>query len=89
MYWILSNQLVDEDNDADLSGNINLELGGSISFKRGEKVIDVPVSKIELVLNDNCRKGRMTDHLSITQVYGLVFSSRLRELLHTLMIHLK
>jgi|LGOV01.1.fsa_nt_gb hypothetical protein len=48
MYWILSNELVDENNDADLLGNINLELGGSISFKRGEKLIDVPVSKIEL-----------------------------------------
>ncbi len=32
MYWILSNEFVDEDNDADLTGDINLDLGDEISF---------------------------------------------------------
>jgi len=85
MYWILSNELVDEDNDADIRGDVNLELGGDICFDDGVSVT-VSIPKIILTLNNRAQMGRMTDHLSITNLYGLVFSARLRELLHDLMI---
>lgn len=85
MYWILSRELVDEDNDADISGNIDFELGGDISFRRGESV-PIPIPKILLTMSDNCHIGRLTDHLSITETTGLVFSSKFRELLKILRV---
>jgi len=87
MYWIFSNELADEDNDACLSGDVNLELGGDISFKRGEVVSGIPVPKIEFVLNDDSQAGNMTDSLSITELYGLVFSARLQNFLNDLMVN--
>jgi len=87
MYYILANELVDEDNDAYLSGDVNLELGGDISFKRGEVVSGIPVPKIEFVLNDDSQAGNMTDSLSITELYGLVFSVRLQNFLNDLMVN--
>ena len=81
MYWILSNELVDEYNDSDLTGEVNLELGDEICFDEGN-VIERTLPKITLTLNEDSQIGKMTDHLSITELYGLVFSSRLRELMH-------
>ncbi len=86
MYWILSNELVDEDNDADLSGEANFELGDTISFKRGVTVSDLLISKITLILSNDSYIGRMTDHLSITELYGFVFSEKLRGLLQGLSV---
>ncbi len=80
MYWILSNELVDEDNDADLSGGVNVELGGDLSFDNGT-FMKIPVPKIILTLNNDSRIGNMTDHLSISELYGLVFSKKLRDVL--------
>ncbi len=81
MYWVLSNELVDEDFDADLSGDVNIKLGGDTCFNQGA-FIRALVPKIILTLNNSSHIGRMTDHLSVTEIYGLVFSTRLRELLH-------
>lgn len=86
MYYVLSNEIADEDNDADLSGEVNLELGGDISFERGEVVSALPVSKIIYTMTDDSSMGKMTDHLSLDEVYGLVFSLRLCELLYSLKI---
>ena len=86
MYYVLSNEIADEEKDAELSGDVNLELGGDISFERGEAVPTLPVPRIIYTMNDDSRMGRMTDHLSLDEAYGLVFSSRLRELLFDLKI---
>lgn len=86
MYWILSNEFVDEDHDADLSGDVNLDLGDEISFMNGVSVIS-SVPKVTMTLNNDSRIGVMTDHLSIAEVYGLVFSSRLRQLMKNLMVN--
>jgi len=86
MYWILSNEFVDEYNDADLSGDVNLDLGDEISFDVGVPV-NPTLSKIVLTLDDDSRMGNMTDHLSISEVYGLIFSARLRELLSGMMVN--
>jgi len=80
MYWILSNEFVDEDNDADLSGDVNLDLGEEVSFDDGVPVA-TSIAKIILTLNADSQMGVMTDHLSIDEIHGLVFSDRLRELL--------
>ncbi|MCF6323059.1 MAG: hypothetical protein L3J89_01835 [Gammaproteobacteria bacterium] len=85
MYWILSNEFVNEDNDADLSGDVNLDLGGEISFDDGIPVT-ASIPKIILTLNSDSHMGEMTDHLSIDEVCGLVFSARLCELLHKVMV---
>ncbi len=81
MYWILSNELADDDKDADLSGETNIELGGTITFEKGLSNSKLTIPDIVLTLDSDRRIGRMTDHLSISEVYGLTFSSRLRELL--------
>jgi len=86
MYWILSNEIADENNDAVLSGKVNLELGGEISFENGVAISSIPVSKILFTSNEDSYMGRMTDHLSIGEVYGLVLSAKFRELLHSLMV---
>ncbi len=84
MYWILSNELVDEDKDAGLSGKPDIKLGGKITFDEGVSNLKKKVPDITLTLDGDSRVGRMTDHLSIDELYGLVFSSRLRELLDSL-----
>jgi hypothetical protein len=81
MYWILANELVDEDNDADLSGEANIDLGGAITFDEGISTSRLSIPDIILTLDSDSRIGRMTDYLAITELYGLVFSLRLRELL--------
>lgn len=83
MYWVLSNEFVDEDNDAELTGNINLS--DDISFDDGV-VVDAFVPKIILTLNNDSRMGNMTDHLSIDEACGLVFSKRLRDLLQNIAV---
>ncbi|VAW62787.1 hypothetical protein MNBD_GAMMA11-1029, partial [hydrothermal vent metagenome] len=80
MYWILSNEFVDEDNDADLSGDVNLDLGEEISFDGGVPVA-TSIPRVILTLNADSQMGVMTDHLSIDEIHGLVFSDRLHELL--------
>lgn len=81
MYWIFANELMDEDNDADLSGEVNIELGGAITFDEGVSNSKISIPDIVLTLDSDSRIGKMTDRLAITELYGLVFSSRLRELL--------
>jgi len=85
MYWILSNEFVDEGSDADLSGDINLDLGDEISFDNGVPITS-SIPKIILTLDSDSRMGKMTDHLSIDEVCGLVFSAQLCELLHNSMV---
>ncbi len=84
MYWILANELEDEDKDADLSGETGIELGGTVTFDEGVSNSKMRIPDITLTLDADSRIGRMTDNLAITEVYGLVFSSRLRELLDSL-----
>ena len=83
MYWMLSNEFVDEDNDAELTGDINLS--DDISFDDGV-MVDAFVPKITLTLSDDSRMGNMTDHLSIDEACGLVFSKRLRDLLQNIAV---
>ncbi len=87
MYWILANELEDEDKDADLSGETSIELGNTLTFDEGVSNAEVPVPDIVLTLDGDSRMGRMTDCLAITEIYGLVFSSRLRELLDSIGIN--
>ncbi len=83
MYWVLSNEFVDEDNDAELTGDINLS--DNISFDDG--VMQDPfIPKITITLNNDSRMGNMTDHLSIDEARGLVFSERLRDLLQNIAV---
>jgi hypothetical protein len=84
VYWILSNELVDEDRDADLSGSFSTELGDDISFDDGEK-IPFSITKAIYKLTDPLQ-GDLTDHLSIDEIPGLVFSDRLCQLFHNMMI---
>ncbi len=85
MYWILANELVDEDKDSDIVGTLNVDLGGELSFDDGEAV-SIPVPKIVMTMAPGSHTGRMTDHLSIQETTGLVFSSKLRELMRTMRI---
>ncbi|MCW8932056.1 MAG: hypothetical protein OQL19_17710 [Gammaproteobacteria bacterium] len=82
MYWILSNELVDEDNDADLSGAFNTNLSNDIYFDEGEEVLSI--FRTEYILEHANNIGNMTDHLSIDEVPGLVFSGKLQKLLSDL-----
>ncbi len=84
MYWILANELVDEDKDAFLRGETDFELGGDVSFEEGVSLSNNKIPDITLTLSKKSRRGNMTDRLVITAVYGLVFSTRLRELLDSL-----
>ncbi len=79
MYWVLSNEFVDEDNDAELTGDISLS--DDTSFDDGV-MLDIFIPKITLTLNNDSRMGNMTDHLSIDEARGLVFSTRLRKVLN-------
>ncbi len=81
MYWILANELEDEDKDAFLRGETDFELGGGVSFEEGVSHSRSKIPDITLTLSSKSRSGNMTDRLLITAAYGLVFSSRLRELL--------
>ncbi|NHN24089.1 hypothetical protein FIA58_000235 [Flavobacterium jejuense] len=49
-------------------------------------MIDAFVPKIVLTLNNDSRKGNMTDHLSIDEACDLVFSKRLRDLLQNIAV---
>lgn len=81
MYWILAKELADEDGDAYLTGDVDFELGGDVSFKRGISLSGLNIPNMTLTLSDDSRSGKMNDNLIITEVYGLVFSARFRELL--------
>lgn len=83
MYWILSNELVDEDRGADLCGAFTTDVGDDVSFDDGEK-IPLPITNAIYTLIEP-RKGDLTDHLSIDEIPGLVFSNRLCQLLHNMM----
>ncbi len=84
MYWILSNELVDEDRDADLCGTFSTDLGDDISFDDGEE-IPLPIKKGIYTLTESLQ-GNLTDHLSVDEIPGLVFSDRLCQLIHNMMI---
>ncbi len=84
MYWILSNELVDEDRDADLCGTFTTNLGDGINFDDGDQVPS-SVTKAVYTLTEPL-KGNLTDHLSIDEIPGLVFSDRLCQLLHNMMV---
>lgn len=82
MYWILANELVDEDNDAFLRGETDFELGGEVSFEEGVSHSSIKIPKITFSVNNKSQFGNMTDRLVITAAYGLVFSTRLEKLLN-------
>lgn len=84
MYWILSNELVDEDRDADLCGTVTTDLSGDISFDDGEQMSKI-ITKAVYTLTEPL-KGRLTDHLSIDEISGLVFSDRLCQLLRNMLV---
>lgn len=85
MYWILSNELVNEESDANLSGSFSTDFGNEIAFDEGE-AMPLPISKATFKLDNADPIGNLTDHLSVDEVPGLIFSARLRELLHNLMV---
>ncbi len=82
MYWVLSNELVDEDNDADLSGVLSSNKGLVVEFNEGVP-ITVPVGPFTFTVSEPIQ-GNLTDHLSITEVRGLVFSTAVLQILDTL-----
>lgn len=84
MYWLLSNELVDEDRDADLSGNFTTNLGDDMSFDDGEQ-IPFPITQAIYSLMEPLN-GRLTDHLSISEIPGLVLSNKVCQLLESLKI---
>lgn len=81
-YWILTNELADEDLDADLCGTFSTE-PGDIDFDDGEAV-PLPVEGT-CTLTGRPR-GNWTDHLGVGEVPGLVFSGRLCRLLQGMAI---
>lgn len=78
MYWILTNELADEDLDVDLSGTFSTTPDDDIGFDDGEAVC--PFVQASCRLTEPVQ-GRWTDHLSVGGLPGLVFSRRLRCLL--------
>jgi len=84
MYWILSNELVDEDEDADLTGDFSTDLGENIRFDNGELINDTPKS-CTYTLTEKLQ-GNLTDNLSIDEISGLVWSNRLCDLAEELKI---
>lgn len=82
MYWILSNELVDEDLDADLCGTFSTE-PDDMGFDDGE-ALPVPVKGTYTPTSRP--RGNWTDHLSVGEIPGLVFSGRLCRLLQDMML---
>ncbi len=84
MYWVLSNELVDEDNDADLSGVLSSNKGLIVEFDDGEP-IKVPAGPFTFKTSEPIQ-GTLTDHLSISEIPGLVLSDKALQVLSALNI---
>lgn len=84
MYWIISNELVDEDADADLGGVFTTDIGNGVRFDDGDK-IPLPITKGIFRLSEPLQ-GTLTDHLSADGIPGLVFSDKLCRLLYNMMV---
>lgn len=82
MYWILSNELADEDRDADLRGAFTTSSGRDVSFDDGVSVA-AAVAHASYTLTAPLR-GRLCDHLGAGEIPGPVFSDRLCSLLQDL-----
>lgn len=78
MYWILTNELVDEDLDVDLEGTFSTGSDDGISFDDGEELALHITGTLTL---SGLPRGNWTDHLSVGEIPGLVFSDRLCRLL--------
>lgn len=75
MYWILSNELADEDRDADLRGTFTTDSGRDVSFDDGASVAGaVAHARYTLTAPPD---GRLCDHLPVGEIPGLVLSERL------------
>ncbi len=86
MYWILSNEFENEDTDADLTGEIPFIEKTGIYFDNGISLSTNKLPKMTLTINEDSRLGRMTDHLCISEANGLVFSSKIRNIINDLNI---
>lgn len=84
MYWLLTNELVDEDNDADLTGVFVNDMGEVIDFDDGA-MVSLPITMGTYTLSEKLR-GDLTDHLCIDEVPGVVFSKRLCDVFDRLLI---
>ncbi|MBN2436325.1 MAG: hypothetical protein JXK07_13765 [Spirochaetes bacterium] len=82
VYWILSNELVDEDKDADLTGVFVTDPDDDLRFDDG-KLIKVQPGKCTYTLTEKL-SGNLTDNLSIDEIPGFVWSSRLCDLMISL-----
>ncbi len=86
MYWILSNELENFDSDADLSGDEPYTSHSGIEFDEGESIRDQRFPMLRFTMDKDTRRGRMTDHISITSFPGEIFSNKTVELLKVLNI---
>lgn len=73
MYWILSNEIECLESDADLSGSINYS---GIEFDDGVSIRGQNFPLLKFVMNEDSKRGRMTDHLNITELHGPLFSGK-------------
>src|SRR5690606_23853795 len=75
VYWILSNELADEDRDADLRGTFTTDSGRDVSFDDGASVAGaVAHARYTLTAPPD---GQLCDHLPVGEIPGLVLSERL------------
>ncbi len=86
MYWILSNELEDFDSDADLSGDEPYTSHSGIEFDEGESIQGQRFPMLRFIMDKDTRRGRMTDHISITAFPGEIFSNKAVELLKAMNI---
>ncbi len=86
MYWILSNELEDFDSDADLRGYEPYLKQSGIKLHNGLSVQKHSFPILKFTMNENARRGRMTDHISITGFPGEIFSTKAFELLKAMSI---
>ncbi len=86
MYWIFSNELENFDSDADLSGDESYTNHSGIEFDKGESIQGQHFPTLRFIMDKDTRRGRMTDHISITGFPGEIFSNKAVELLKALNI---
>lgn len=82
MYYILTNNIEDENNDAILDGESDYLIRIDTFFNEGLTLpfddIDTP---IKFILDEYTLRGNMTDHLNINAIPGPVFSVNTKTLL--------
>lgn len=81
-YYILTNLIEDDSEDAILDGRCPFLERIPYLFNEGQSLAKEKIPQpIEFLLDINTLRGKMTDHLSIDGIEGVVFSSNVVDLL--------